>query len=79
MLIVNLVCQFGAQQWLSSGPYSDPDIATIRGFDNLPETSFPELKSVTVSHHNRIIKLRLSSRSTPIFRDDSELTPWNQN
>ena len=24
MLIVNLVCQFGAQQWLSSGPHSDP-------------------------------------------------------
>ena len=53
MLVVNLVCQFGAQQWLSSGPYSDPDIAIIRGFDNFPqivkktkqkndpETSFP--------------------------------------
>ena len=39
MLVVNLVCQFGAQQWLSSGPYSDPDIAIIRGlFDNFPET-----------------------------------------
>ena len=24
MLIVNLVCQFGAQQWLSSWPHSDP-------------------------------------------------------
>ena len=38
MLVVNLVCQFGAQQWLSSGPYSDPDIAIIREFDSFPET-----------------------------------------
>ena len=47
MLVVNLVCQFGAQQWLSSGPYSDPDIAIIRGFDNFPGRDCEKVLSVS--------------------------------